>query len=81
MSTPVRQRRGYGTLALGLAALTAAAGGLYWYLSREGALESTWFRPGTRVKRKSVVIVLDEVHVAPCLRLTFAEYPQVITLV
>lgn len=61
MSTPVRQRRGYGTLALGLVALTAAAGGLYWYLNRQGALESTWFRPGTRVKRKSVVIVLDEV--------------------
>ena len=61
MSTPVRQRRGYGTLALGLAALAAAAGGLYWYFNREGALGSTWFRPGSRVKRKSVLIVLDQV--------------------
>ena len=61
MSTPVRQRRGYGTLALGLAALTATAGGLYWYFNREGTLASNWFRSSTRIKRKSVLIVLDEV--------------------
>ena len=61
MSTPVRQRRGYGRWALGLATLTAAAGALYWYFGRDRSLTNNWFRPGTRVKRKSVLIVLDMV--------------------
>ena len=57
-----RNRRGLVLLPLGIAALTAATIGLYWYFSRGDPLtreSSTRHNPPS--KRKSVVIVLTNV--------------------
>lgn len=61
MSGPRRERRGYGSVALGIFALTAVAGAAYWYFGRESSFASVWNRPSHRTKRKSVVIVLNQV--------------------
>ena len=60
MSSPRPDRRGYGSIALGIVALTAITGAVYWYINRESSLGGVWNRSTHRTKRKSVVIVLNQ---------------------
>jgi hypothetical protein len=66
MSVPRRDRRGYGALALGFAAFAAAtAGAAYWYLTRDdSSIPKIWNSTNPRIKKKSVVIVLNEVRMS-----------------
>ena len=57
------RQRGWGVVALGIAALTAAATGaaLYWYFIRDQGVPEPSRRRAIPTKRKSVVIVLSQV--------------------
>lgn len=69
MTSPRRDRRGYGSIVLGVASIVAVAGAAYWYLSGAYPLRSIWNRPNVRTKRKSVVVVLNQV----CLSMSHAD--------
>jgi len=65
MSVPQRRRGRYGSLALGVSAVAAVTGAVYWYFSHyEPSIVERIWRSSTRSvqrKKKSVVVVLNDV--------------------